>query len=393
MNIFNLFASLVLKNEAYKRGIAEAKQENKGFEENTKKTTKATITFWTAVIAILVKVAQAIGKAIVSTAEFGAEIRRSAQAAGLAVEEYQEWAYVMQQAGGDASTLTSIMKNLSAAAENNDSDLRKLIGTVKDSNGQLKSQSQLFRESLKAIQAIENPTERAAMANKVLGKSYTQLGDILKMTTTEIDAMINQGRELGIVLSEEIVNAADKLTNELASMKTMTKAYFAELVFGDPEKADEILDRYIEKVEELIPKFVAAGIRIFFAVVRAINKIIPELVPVILEEFIANLIPENFWEENGLVIAGKLIRGIVKGIGRGLARLFGINIGTSEDSNQNISSASTSNISRAYTSSTTVTQTMEVTVKAEGDGALNQKAAGDVGKVIYDYIAYVEGTR
>lgn len=380
MNIFKLSAVLLLSSESYKRGIAEAKNENKSFETSAKNTSKVAVTAFLAIAAAIMKVVQAIGKLIVDTAEFGAEIKKNALAAGLAVEEYQEWSFVMQQVSGDASVLTSVMKNLSTAAENNDSDLRKLIGTVKDGNGQLKSQSQLFREALAAIQAIENPTERAAMANKVFGKSYQQLGDILNMTTAEIDAMMGEAHKLGVVLSEETINAADEFETKMKNLTTLRKAAFAELIFGDPAEGERLLNEYVEKIKEMMPKFIDAGAQIAGAILEGLIKIFwPGILGAVAGavSFASFGLPPQIGAFLGFLLgtgAQHLFNKVFGGVGQSI----------SSESGGSSLTGSSSSISNAYSSATTSTQNSyaEIVIKAEGDTPVSQKTADTVAETI-----------
>lgn len=390
MNLFRLFATLTLSSESYKKGIADAKKENQGFEQSTGKMSKAAVAGWLAVIAVIVKAVKAIGNLIVETASYGSEITKLSQKLGLSKQAVQEWDYVAQQNGTTVESLSTAMKTLSTAAADGNSDLINLIGTVKDGNGQLKSQEQLLRETLAALSAIENPTERNAKANKVLGRSYQELGGIINMTTAEIDAMISKAHELGIVLSDETVAAANKFDTEMSSLKMMRKAAFAELIFGDPAEGERILNEYVIKIQEMMPKFIEAGSKIAGSILKGLLKIFwPGILGAVAgaAAFAAYGLPPQIGAFLGFLL------------GTGAQQLFGKIFGSGNpgglssqySDNESVSSA-TSSMASAYTSSTSVTQTMDVRITAEGNTPVSEQTAVDVGKAVLDMLNQVQVT-
>lgn len=384
MNLFKLFAVLTLSSESYKKGIADAKKENQGFEQSTGKMSKVAVAGWLAVAAVIVKVVQSIGKLIVETAAYGAEVTRLSYKLGLSKEAVQEWDYVAQMNGTTVESLSTVMRNLSNMAVENNSDLVGLIGTIKNANGEYKTQEQLLRETLAALNAIPNQQERNAAANKVLGRSYQELGGIINLTTAEIDAQIRTAHELGIVLGDDVIAGADKMDNELKSLSMMRRAAFAQLVFGDPEEGERILDEYVKKIHEIAPKMIDAGLKIAGALVG---------------ELALYFAPGIAGYIAGMAIGGPpgAIVGFLLGMGlkAGVSALADWAAGGKSESSSisdRVSGLSSSNITSAYASSTDVTQTMDVKITAEGNTPISEQTAVDVGKAVLDMLNQVQVT-
>lgn len=374
MNIFKLFATITLNSESYKKGMAEAKKENQNFEQETQKTSKAVIAAWLAVIAVIVKVAQTIIRTVTETSAWGSEITKLSQKLGLSKQAVQEWDYVAQQNGTTVESLSTAMRNLSNMAVENNEDLLNLIGTVKDSNGEYKTQEQLLRETLAALNAIPNQQERNAAANKILGRSYQELGGLINMTTAEIDAQINTAHELGLVLSDDVVNAANKMDKELSQLSMMRKAAFAQLIFGDPAEGERLLNEYIEKIIEMAPKFVEAGLKIAGAFILALGKY---------------FLPGIIGFAAGMATAGPIgaIVGFFAGMGiKAGSQALAKAISGESSSDSGVSSISTSDITNAYTSSTETKQKIDINITAEGDTPTGEQLVSDITKELLTII-------
>lgn len=171
-----------------------------------------------------------------NTADTAREIDRLSQQTGMSTTSYQEWDYVMKQLGfsmeqaaGDFSALGE--KALDAANETGEgAELFGKLGiAVTDTSGKMKSQEQIFNETITALQGMEDETERNAIASALLGTTGEELTSVLNMTGEEVDAMKQKSHELGAVMSEETVSAGVKMGQTMDDAKQAFGGVVSEL--------------------------------------------------------------------------------------------------------------------------------------------------------------------
>lgn len=143
---------------------------------------------------------------------------------GLSVEALSELKYAAEQTGSSAEGLEvgirKMQKTISDAADGGKeatealADLALSYQQLRD----LKPEDQ-FRVITSRLRTVTDPTERAAAALKVFGKSGTAL---LPMAE-DLDTLTARARELGLVMSAEDAAAADTLGDKLDDLWKVTK--------------------------------------------------------------------------------------------------------------------------------------------------------------------------
>ncbi len=100
----------------------------------------------------------------------------------------------------------------------------------------------VFLDVIDALRIMENDTDRAAMAEKVLGSSAKELTELFAIGSEGIEQYARQAHELGAVMDEEVINSLDqtaqairKLETSLESAKTSAKGLIAGFLSGDWE--------------------------------------------------------------------------------------------------------------------------------------------------------------
>jgi phage-related protein len=97
----------------------------------------------------------------------------------------------------------------------------KALGlTWEDGNGKLKSQEQMMSEAITALAGMENGTERARLAQELFGKAGVELAPVLNSGADGIEALRSRCHDLGLVMSDEAVNAGVKLGDTIDDVKS-----------------------------------------------------------------------------------------------------------------------------------------------------------------------------
>lgn len=295
---------------------------------------KAAAAALAAVTAATAAVVAGITKAVGETAAYGDEIDKESQKLGISAEAYQEWDAVLQHSGSSISALKAPMKNLANLAVEG-SDAFGKLGISQEEVASM-SQEELFSRVITELQGMEEGTERAALAQDLLGKSAQDLAPLLNTSAEDTQAMKDRVHELGGVMSDDAVKAAagyqDSLQDLQTAMTGLKNGMTAELMpgitqvmdgltaifSGDSEGGIQMISdgvhNIVDTITEELPKFLELGKEILTSILTAITDNLPELLgsaAEIIGELIAGLIeaiPEL------ILMAPDIIMAIVQGL-------------------------------------------------------------------------------
>lgn len=199
------------------------KVDDKGFKK-ADKSIKNTIGGLKGLVGALVGgfVVRGIGRFITSQIDLADNIGKTATQLGIGVEALQEFRFAADLAGVEAAkfdqALALLQKNAFDAATGSKEfadDFKKLGISVKDTNGQLKDGPTLILEMADGIAALDNESEKVAIALSLMGRSGRQLLPLFTNGAKGIEEMRKEAQELGFILGEEDVRAAEDAKDEL----------------------------------------------------------------------------------------------------------------------------------------------------------------------------------
>ena len=152
-------------------------------------------------------------------------IDKQSQKVGLSAEAYQKWDYVMTLAGTSMSnmgtglkTLTNKLDDAKNGSEKNLEMFQKLGLSLDDLNSM--SREEVFGAVIEGFQGMADSTERAALANDLLGKSGQELTPLFNQTAESTKALMEQAEEYGIIMSDDLVKDGAAYKD---SMTTLSK--------------------------------------------------------------------------------------------------------------------------------------------------------------------------
>ena len=163
--------------------------------------------------AAIAGVVAAVTKMTLEVGQSAEEIKNKSQTMGMSMTEYQEWDYIFksvgysaEQASGDFAALAERAKD-AAMGTGEGAEVFEALGIrVKGANGQLKTQNELFVETVQKLQKVTDETKRNAYASQLLGTTGEELIPILNMSAQELEALRLKAHETGSVMSDEAVN-------------------------------------------------------------------------------------------------------------------------------------------------------------------------------------------
>ena len=354
MNLFNLFAKLTLDKSDYEKNIEEAKQEGDKFSKDTeRKIGIISANAWVQLAKEVVNVGKFIASTTLQLVDYADKYGDLSAKYDISTQSLQEFEYIASQNGATLESVLSTMTMMYNRAKEGDEVFDKLGISVKDTNGNMKSMVDLFWETKTAIDQVDNSGDQSALMLEAFGRNAMSLGEILRRDTGELRDMADKAHELGIVMSEEVIDSAGAFNDMLDEMKLRGQSAFAEFFMGaegSSEKVDEFLNEITDKIEDYTPKFL----------------------------------------EIGLKLGWSLVKGIFKGVGNLLSGVWNWITGSEGEENTKPNTtqllSDTQALSMGSYSTTETKQTMDINIKATGDSEISQENASLIASQLIPYI-------
>jgi hypothetical protein len=207
--------------EATDAGVSFGKQTGRAIKElwqNTKVLRQAI----TLLSVALVPIAGVMSS--FSASALGKEVYNTAQRVGMSTAKYQQWKYIIEQTGGDMTDLIGAQQTLTEAqldVANGAEDIIKAFNRIGLSAKEVMAmdRQELFEKTIAGLQNIENSTERAAIAYKLLSEDGSTLAALLARSNEETRQMADNYAQLGAIMSEELIVKSVQFQGALANLR------------------------------------------------------------------------------------------------------------------------------------------------------------------------------
>ena len=310
MNLFNLFATLTLDNSEYEKKINESGKSAASVSSKMGTAFKTAGRVIGGVVTAVAAVTTAIAALAVKTVDYMGDIDDNAQRVGMSTDAYQKWAYAMQLAGGDASTLQIVMRELTTftnelSAGQGDALLTlQKLGIGYEDFMALPVDQQL-QAIIEGLQGMESQTDKTTIAQEIFGnRAYQQLMPILNQEKGYVDDLFASMEDLGLVIGDDVVKAGAELGDKLDQLKLTFKTVGAsimsdlfpqiELVVegltGMATGAEGAGDKFVEgivgivdKLTSALPNLIEIAGNLLVEVLGGIISALPSMVPDIIE--------------------------------------------------------------------------------------------------------------
>lgn len=295
MNLFDLAAKLTLDSTDYEQGLKKAEKKGSSFGGKLKSAMKVGAAAVTAVTGTVTALTGALVDGANEVATYGDHVDKMSQKMGMTAEAYQEWDHVMQHCGTTMDAMKASMKTLANAAEKGNAAFER-IGLTQEQIANM-SQEELFAETIRGLQNVEDTTERTYLAGQLLGRGATELGALMNMSAEETAQMKKQLHDLGGVMSDDAVKSAAAYKDQLQDMQTAFSGMkrgllsdfmpslttvmggLTELFSGGDGigKISEGISGLVDKISENTPRILEVGTKIILSLGEAITANLPVL--------------------------------------------------------------------------------------------------------------------
>lgn len=278
MELFKLFGSIMIDNKKANESISETDSRASKLVHGFKKGIKTAAVMGTALTGMAVAGGTALFGMANKAAASGDRVDKLSQKVGMSRKGFQEWDYILSQNGMSIESLQGGMKKLNNTIDDAIGGSKTAVNafgrigiSVDDLKG--KSPEQVFEMTVKALQGMPDGAEKAALANELLGRSGSELMPLLNGSSKSVDELKAKAKELGIVLSDDSIDASVKFTDTLDSLKRSLGAVVTKVgvaVMPIMQKAADwvianmpTIQMVMGTVFKCISQFVSAAVDVF----------------------------------------------------------------------------------------------------------------------------------
>lgn len=265
-----LRVTLGLDSAAFETGMAETKAKFHEFREGVQEEVEGVKESLEGLEGALEAVGlafalEAVNEAVHEGLEYAASLEEVSKKLGVTTEDLQQYRFVAQQTGVSQEEMDSGLQKLTrsigqagdGAAKPTDA-FEKLGVSFKDGNGHLRDAGEVLPDLITKLSAIESPAERAAIEVALFGKAGQQLDPLLHGGIDRVNELRKAADDLGLVLSEEQIENADKTAHKLEELGTVLKTNIAGNI---AENAGAIVN-FVTQIEHLIRAFAGVNEKI-----------------------------------------------------------------------------------------------------------------------------------
>lgn len=243
---------------------------------------------WSEKTRAMSTAAAGLGAAMIGNAYSAAlavdDLNTLSKQTGFTVEELQKMQYASALVDVDFNTMTGSIAKLTKNMANGSDAFGKLGISVKDEmTGQLRDANTVWYETLWALSKVQNETERDALAMELFGKSAADLSGIVDDGGVALMSYGSEAEELGLILSQDNVDAANKFNDAMDQLKARTSAAFLEAGASLAETLVPALEKLVEIATQVLTWFanLDGGTQAFILTVLALVAAISPILGII----------------------------------------------------------------------------------------------------------------
>lgn len=154
----------------------------------------------------------------------GDELAKLSQRTGVTVEALQELRFAAKSAGVEQATMDKSLKMLgrsmgeASAGTKTYADAFRALGIdIKDGDGKLREIDDVLMDVADGLSQTESQADKLAIAQRLLGRSGSELVNVLQDGSVALEEMRERKRQLGLMSADAAANA-EKLTQAMTEL-------------------------------------------------------------------------------------------------------------------------------------------------------------------------------
>lgn len=209
--------------------------------------------------------------AVKSFADAGSEIYDMSKKTGASAQFLSEWKYMAEQSGASLGSVDTAIKRMQASVMSGNKEWADYGINLESLKGlPVEEQFQMITD---ALMEMEDPSQRAAMAMSVFGRSGTELLPVLSEGKAGMEAMQARARELGVTFTDETAAQADELGDSLGDVQKSMQGLMNEIAKALLPAIKPLITAFLDLIKALPLKEIA----------DLISGLLPPLVSLLLQ--------------------------------------------------------------------------------------------------------------
>lgn len=242
MSVAALNVDLSLSSAKFQEGMAKAKAALTDFEKSAKRIGKDFEKFGKSLNKVgsslssnltlpILAAGAALGVALKKTADYGDELVNMSNRTGASLKMLQELKFQGSQVGVTMDDIQSSLMKLSksmgdaATGTKASKEAFAMLGiSLRDSNGNLKTSSDMFKEVVGQLGRVKDETARNAIGIDLFGKGFTGIIPIIQEGKEGLSKYADEAAKAGLIMSDDAVIGADEFGDAMDKLKQRFEA-------------------------------------------------------------------------------------------------------------------------------------------------------------------------
>ena len=245
--------------------------------------TLVTIGTFAALAAAVAEAEKALISLTIESAAYADEILTQSVVTGLSTEALQEYQYAAELVDVSLDTLTSsqskMIRSMDAARRGSKEQAEafdKLRIGVQNADGTLRDAQDVFGDVIDALGAINNETERDAIAMTIFGRSARDLNPLIKAGSDGLRELTQEAHNVGYVMGEETLDALGAVDDQLQRMNRSGEALKNQIAVGMAPAVENLMKKGTDLFVRLQEAAEGSGIlEVFGALLDVVSALEP----------------------------------------------------------------------------------------------------------------------
>lgn len=221
----------------------------------------------------------AIGGIAYKAVQSADDLNTLAKQTGFTTDELQKMQYASDRIDVSMDTITGAAARMTKQLGSNEDKFASLGVATRDVNGNFRSTSDIFYDTVTALGKIQNETERDTVAMDIFGRSANELAGVIDDGGAALKEFGQEAEDAGLIMSQDTLDSLNQVNDEIDRLKaqgaaSLAKAGAAALTALQPvlEKVVNAISKVLEYIANLSPETMKI-ILIVLAVIAAISPL------------------------------------------------------------------------------------------------------------------------
>lgn len=240
MELFTLMGKLGLDASEFMEGVKESVEQAGGLQK------------------ALSKVGSIVVKGVSNLTSYGDAVDKGSKKLGLSAKTYQELGHAMEASGTNIDSLLTGMKNmddyLQGTAGKKASDAFAKLGFTPQQLASMSSADERLSSILSKLADMDDKSARANIAETLFGKNAgAAMAALLDEGAEGIEKLRKEAQDLGLVMSDENIDAAVKAGDAMANLQASLDALLNNALTPLLPAISGIVDSLTPAIQALAP--------------------------------------------------------------------------------------------------------------------------------------------